>query len=168
MNRAMLAITVIASLAMLVLSACGSDEPSPTAVPAAAAVPTATPQPAPTPTPTATPITTPSPTAITVDDVTGIWRLTEEGYYVQYNADGTYRYASSIGGLEKTPVDVGTFTLDGTILTEIATEGGVWKVGDRYILEMELVDENRMRAVLQEQECEVGFGRKIYNLERVP
>ena len=67
MNRAMLAITVIASLAMLVLSACGSDEPSPTAVPAAAAVPATAPTATPQPAPTTAPIATPTPTALTVD-----------------------------------------------------------------------------------------------------
>ena len=138
MNRVMLAITVIASLAMLVLSACGSDEPSPTAVPAAVAVPATAPTATPQPAPTTAPIATPTPTAITVDFLIGTWRLTEVGWYVQYNADGTYIYASSLGGLEKTPGDVGTFTIEGTLLTQDTTEDLFCRVGDRSILEVEV------------------------------
>ena len=117
---------------------------------------------------TATSVPAPTPTAITFDFLIGTWRLTEVGWYQQWNADGTYRGAFSIGALETTPEDVGTFTLEGTLIT-FTTEGCICKAGDRDIWELELVDENRIRQVLQERGgCEYNFGRTFHTLERVP
>jgi len=105
---------------------------------------------------------------ITVEDVTGTWEVTTFGSYAQFNEDGTYSIARTIGALETGPLDVGQWTLEGALITYIASdESAVCTAGDRGIYEVELTDESRMTHVRQEDACSVRSGETI-NFERVP
>ena len=70
------------------------------------------------------------------------------------------------GAPGKAPLQVGQFTLEGTLLNMINTEDLACKVSQRAIWEVGLVDENQMRLVRQLEEC--GGPRGIITLERVP
>ena len=105
---------------------------------------------------------------ITDEDVTGTWLVTTFGSYVQFNDDGTYSIASTIGGLETGPLDVGQWTLEGALITYIASdESAVCAAGERGIYEVELPDESRMRHNRQEDACS-GRSASTINFERVP
>jgi len=105
---------------------------------------------------------------ITNEDVTGTWSVRNIGSYVQYKEDGTYSIASTIGGLETGPIDVGQWTLEGTLITYIASDGStVCAAGERGIYEVELIDESRMTQVRQDDACS-GRSLPTVNLVRVP
>jgi len=105
---------------------------------------------------------------ITVDDLTGTWRAIEPGSYVQFNADGTYRIASSIDSLEDSPVEEGEYTLEGTLFTFISSDESTnCEAGQRGVYEMERSGEDGIRMVRQEDECRTRSNRLV-NLERLP
>jgi len=105
---------------------------------------------------------------ITVDDVTGTWKEKLHGSYGQVNEDGTYSIAGTIEGLEERPLDLGQWTLEGTLFTYVSgDESSVCAAGQRGIYEVELIDQNRQRHVRQEDEC-VLRSTPILTLERVP
>ena len=106
---------------------------------------------------------------ITVEELTGTWRVKEEGSYAQFNADGTYSIAWTIEGLEDSPVEQGQYTLDGTLFTFISSdESRSCAAGSRGVYEMERTGEGGMRQVIQEDECGIRGSTGTVNLERVP
>jgi len=105
---------------------------------------------------------------ITVDDVTGTWKVLTFGSYAQINEDGTYSIAGTIERLEDSPLDVGQWTLEGALFTYISSdESAVCAAGESGIYEVELTDESRMRHVRQEDACRTRSASTV-DLERVP
>ncbi|MFQ5875387.1 MAG: hypothetical protein ACE5JL_16525 [Dehalococcoidia bacterium] len=91
---------------------------------------------------------------ITVEDLTGVWKGLECGCYLQLNADETYRIALSADDLESTTVEAGRFRLEGALFTFISSEASInCTAGDRGTYEIELIEEDRLRQVLQEDQC---------------
>ena len=105
---------------------------------------------------------------ITVEDVTGTWKVLTFGSAAQINEDGTYSIAGTIERLEDSPLDAGQWTLEGAIFTYISSdESAVCTAGDRGIYEVELIDESRMSHIRQEDACDSRSAPTV-NFERVP
>ena len=106
---------------------------------------------------------------ISIEDLTGTWRVKEEGSYAEFNADGTYSIAWTIEGLENSPVEEGLYTIEGTLLTLISSdESKSCASGSRGFYEIERTGEGGMRHVIQEDECGIRGSTGTVNLERVP
>ena len=90
---------------------------------------------------------------ITVEELTGTWRAIEFRTRIQFDADGTYRNYF-LGEGPDSPVEVGQYTLEETLLTFITgDEGRFCATGQRGIYELERTEEGEIRMVLQEDEC---------------
>ena len=105
---------------------------------------------------------------ISVEDLSGSWHAIEPNGYAQFNADGTYRLATTFEGLERRPIEQGQFTIEGTLLTYISSdESDFCGAGERGIYEMEQTGEGVIRTKLQEEECSSRRFQTV-TLERLP
>ena len=90
---------------------------------------------------------------VTVEDLTGVWKGHED-IHLQFNEDGTYRFAPSFNFLETAPFEVGQYQLEGESLTLAASDESFECTGLRGSYEVELTEEGQLQFVLQEDECE--------------
>ena len=110
---------------------------------------------------------------ITVEDLVGTW-LTDEPSYVEFKEDGSYSIAFSIEGLEDSPIELGQFTLEGSLFTFISGEESFFCVADdRGSYEMEVLDEgpsseDRIEMILVDDECGIRGSTGDVIIERVP
>ncbi len=85
---------------------------------------------------------------ITVEDLTGIWSLSPN--YLQFNEDGTYRFASTVADLENLPFDLGQFRLEGPLLTFTTSDESPVCAGQSGIYQVELTEEGHLQFALEE------------------
>ena len=109
----------------------------------------------------------------TVQDLIGIWRVVEEGSFVQLKEDGSYRIAWDTEDIENTTVEQGQFTLERTLFTFISNKDSqACAAGERGSYEMEVLEkgpsgEDRMKQVLVDDECSIRGSTGDVTLERV-
>ena len=90
---------------------------------------------------------------ITVEDLTCVWKQREDRY-LQFNEDGTYRFATAVHWLDTAPLEVGQYQLEGESLTFIASNESFDCTGLRGSQAVELTEEGQLQFVLLEDECE--------------
>jgi len=92
---------------------------------------------------------------LTVEDLVGIWDSGEE-FYLQFNADGSYRAANSLDSLENVPSEVGSYQLqEGAyppILTLTTNDESPLCQGQIGTYEAKLV-KGQLQFELQEDTC---------------
>ena len=90
---------------------------------------------------------------ITIEDFTGLWHQSSSGVYNQFNEDGTFLVALSVANLEKAPVDLGQFRLEGTRVTFTTSDESPECAGLSGSYQVELTEEGELRFVLEEDPC---------------
>ena len=110
----------------------------------------------------------------TTDELIGTWR-TDIPSFINFNEDGSYSIGRTAEELESDPVDVGQFTLEGTVFTVISSEESlICAAGDRGTAEIELLDagpsgEDRYKSVAVIEDCSTrGSTDDEAIFERVP
>ena len=96
------------------------------------------------------------PRAVTdVKDILGTWDIIGEGY-VQYNEDGTFRYAALRESLEERPLVVGEFWFDeGQYFEKEIDVHSVPACGSAVgIYEVQLLENGNLSFTVVEDECE--------------
>jgi hypothetical protein len=91
---------------------------------------------------------------VTVEDLVNVWKQ-DKGIHLQFNEDGTHRFATAVHWLETAPFEVGQYQLEGTSLTFIASNESFDCTGLRGSYEVELTEEGQLQFVLQEDACEM-------------
>ena len=107
--------------------------------------------------PTATTVPTESPMpnheAVDIEDIYGTWVFASHIFF-QYNPDQTFAYAFSENDLASSPIDFGTFELNGSTFTFISAPGSPGcEPGRRGVYEIEFADLNRLDFYLVEDIC---------------
>jgi len=127
------------ALELLLLSGCATRAPSPTETPA----PSETPVPA---------------LATSAEDVIGIWqegdRFSSYSNFLQFGEDGTYRVGSgTLTNLEDGPQELGQFTLEGGLVTFVASDESPLCAGQSGTYEVRLLEQGRLGFSLREDAC---------------
>jgi hypothetical protein len=94
---------------------------------------------------------------ITIERLVGLWQDAENGVYLQLDADGTFRMASSVAWLEASPLDIGQFRLEGPLLTFSTFSYNTdsrWCVHQQGSYLVELAQPGELRFELQEDPCQ--------------
>ena len=122
------------ALGLLLLSGCATRAPSPTETPV------------------------PAPLAASADDVIGVWQEGDpDGSYsnfLQFGEDGTYRVSSgSLTNLEDGPQELGRFTLEGGLVTFVASDESLFCAGQSGTYEVRLLEQGRLSFSLREDPC---------------
>lgn len=149
--RVLLVIGVTAGILCFVV---GCVTPVATPTPSTSPPPAATSTPVP---PTPTPVSsTPTP-SITVENLSGIWHgLGSINYgYIQFNPDGTYHVATALPFLEKSPVEIGEFRFEGTLLTFVASNQSQNCAGQSGSYQIQLTEPDQLQIALQDDPCQV-------------
>ena len=132
-------LTALMALGLLLLSGCATLAPSPTATHA----PTDTPVPA---------------LATSADDVIGVWQRVG-GYdgsslFHQFDEDRTWRAAQRlVTNLEDSPQLLGRFTLEGGLITVVASDESPLCAGQSGTYEVRRLEQGRLGFSLVEDEC---------------
>lgn len=91
-------------------------------------------------------------------DITGLWKQSGPGYFLQLNEDGTYRTAHSLASLEQAPGEIGQYRLEGTSFTFIPSDETLDCKGLSGSFELELTEQGQLQFTVQEDACEMrGF-----------
>jgi hypothetical protein len=94
--------------------------------------------------------------SITVEDLIGMWKDDDGPDFLQLNGDGTYAVAPiNPDFLEKAPVEIGEFRLEGTSITYMASSESAFCTGQTGSYQVELIEEGKLQFELQEDACQV-------------
>ena len=85
------------------------------------------------------------------EDLVGQWD--RGGVYVQFNADDTFRVARAADQLSSTPVDMGTFRIDGTEFSFISDDDSGICPGQTGLYEVQWVEEGALQFTFIEDPC---------------
>ncbi len=106
--------------------------------------------------------------AITLKELIGTWQLPTPGnphipmYFIRYGGDGTMRAALTLDKLDTDPHDVGTYQLDGAVLTfktsSEVIKGGQCAAGQTGVYEITLIDKDHIQLTLRKDACEFRAG----------
>lgn len=103
---------------------------------------------------------------ITAADFVGTWKV-DEPSYARFNEDGTYELSLTLDGLDE-PIEQGRFTVDGNVFTFISGDTSTaCRADERGRYEIEVIDEDRLRQVLIDDECALRGSTGDVILERV-
>lgn len=110
-----------------------------------------------TPTTSASQTTTPSVQldgpAPTAEDLDGTWSLDDGDHMLRFDADdGTYAIDDT-GNLDSDPDDTGSYSLSGSTLTFVTEDSRVCDPGQRWVWEVELLEDGHMHGVVTLDEC---------------
>ena len=95
----------------------------------------------------------------------GDWLEDDGRHILRLTTTGTYAIDDG-GALERSPDDIGTFSLDGETLTLTSGEqSDHCKAGDLWIWKLEFFDDDRFRGVVTVDDCTTSEG-KVYTYTR--
>ena len=129
--------TALVASGLLILSGCATRAPSPTKTPM------------------------PAPLATSADDVIGLWQEGDPSggsysNFLQFDEDGTYRVGSgSLASLEDGPQELGRFTLEGGLVTFVASDESPLCAGQSGTYEVRLLELGRLGFSLREDQCDL-------------
>ena len=88
-------------------------------------------------------------------DLTGVWKKDQADVFLQLNEDGTYAFAD-VGPafLEKAPIDIGRFRLEGTSLTFITSDESFLCAGQTGSYQVELSEQGQIQFEFEDDACQ--------------
>jgi hypothetical protein len=163
-------LSVIGVTTCIVCLVVGCVAPAATPDPPTPPPPTATSAPVP---PTPTPVPSPATPSITVEDLSGIWQGmghavgARSAGYVQLDPDGTFRWATAQPWLDTSPLEIGEFRIEGTVLTFIGSNQSQECAGQSGSYQVELTEPGQLQLALQDDPCQVRANHTPGPWERI-
>jgi hypothetical protein len=88
-------------------------------------------------------------------DITGVWKQDEGSLFLQVNEDGTYAAAPiKPDFIEKAPVEIGQFRLEGASFTFITSDESAFCGGQTGRYQVELTEQGQLQFELEEDACQ--------------